>query len=45
MISRIVNKHIPKEIIKNKIFEEYLISKKKINSGTIINIDNIPELF
>jgi hypothetical protein len=45
MITRIVNKHIPKEIIKNDIFKEYFISKKKINSGTIVNIDEIPEMY
>ena len=45
MIARIVNKHIPKDIIKNEIFKEYIISKKKINSGTIVNIDDIPEMY
>ena len=45
MIARIVNNHIPKNVIKNQIFNKYLISKKKINSGTIMNIDNIPEMF
>ena len=45
MIARIVNKHIPKDIIKNDVFKDYTISKKKINSGTIINIDDIPEMY
>ena len=45
MIARIVNNHIPKNIIKNSIFKEYIISKKKINTGTIVNIDDIPEMF
>ena len=45
MIARIVNNHIPKNVIKNEIFKNYLISKKRINSGTIMNIDNIPEMF
>ena len=45
MIARIVNNHIPKDIIKNELFNEYKISKKKINSGTIINIDEIPEMY
>ena len=45
MIARIVNNHIPKDVIKNELFNEYKISKKKINSGTIVNIDEIPELY
>ena len=44
MISRIVNKHIPKDVVKNNIFKDYIISKKKINSGTIVNIDDIPTM-
>jgi hypothetical protein len=45
MIARIVNNHIPKDIIKNELFNEYKISKKKINSGTIVNIDEIPKMY
>jgi hypothetical protein len=43
MIARIVNNHIPKNVIKNEVFQNYLISKKRINSGTIMNIDNMAE--
>ena len=45
MITRKVHNHIPKNVLKNKLFEKYLTSKKKINKKkykTIINIDNIP---
>ena len=42
MIARTVHNHTPQKVIKNPLFEKYLISKKRINSGTIINIDTLP---
>lgn len=43
MIARTVHKHIPAKVLKNSLFENYLISKKKINApNNIINIDTIP---
>lgn len=45
MITRKVHNHIPKNIIKNNLFDKYIISKKKINKKkykSIMNIDNIP---
>ena len=42
MIARTVHNHTPQKVIKNPLFEKYLISKKRINLGTIINIDTLP---
>tara|TARA_B100000497_G_C7663179_1_gene399592 strand:+ start:49 stop:1749 length:1701 start_codon:yes stop_codon:yes gene_type:complete len=44
MIARTVHNHEPCKILSNNIFDKYLISKKKINSDNIINIDNLPIL-
>ena len=44
MIARTVHNHEPSKILSNNIFDKYLISKKKINSDNIINIDNLPVL-
>ena len=44
MIARIVHNHVPSRVIENQIFEQYFISKKRINNATIINIDSIPSL-
>ena len=46
MISRTVTKHIPSNVLKNELFNKYIISKKNINkSGTILNIDELPILY
>ena len=43
MIARTVHNCIPCDEIKNKLFQSYVISKKKINKkAKIINIDDIP---
>ena len=43
MIARTVHKHSPTEVIKNKIFDRFFTSKKKIGKKTkIMNIDKIP---
>ena len=43
MIARTVHNHTPQKVIKNEVFETYVIAKKKINRlGAIINIDNLP---
>ena len=43
MIARTVHKHIPNNVLKNEIFEKYIIPKKKINkSAYIFNIDELP---
>ena len=44
MIARTVHNHEPSKILSNNIFDKYLISKKKINSDNIINIDDLPIL-
>lgn len=41
MIARTVHKHIPSDVIKNEYFENYIISKKKINKQKIMNIDKL----
>ena len=46
MIARTVTKHIPSNVIKNELFNKYIVSKKNINkSGIILNIDELPILF
>ena len=46
MIARTVTKHIPSNVIKNELFNKYIIAKKNINkSVTILNIDDLPILF
>ena len=44
MIARTVHNHVPSKVIENNYFEKYFIAKKRINNGTIINIDNMPIL-
>ena len=44
MIARTVHNCVPKKVIQNSLFDNYLIAKKKINSSLIINIDEIPIL-
>ena len=39
MISRTVNKHIPKDYIDIPLFSTYQTSKKKIGKRRIMNID------
>ena len=41
MIARTVNKHIPRDVIKNPHFNKYIVPKKKIKKNKIINIDNM----
>jgi len=42
MIARTVHNHIPHEVLKNSYFERYIISKKKIKTQKIMNIDQYP---
>ena len=43
MIARTVHKHIPIDVLRKPYFENFVVSKKKINkTGKIINIDNLP---
>lgn len=45
MIARTVHKHVPSAVLQDKIFDKYIISKKKIPRNVkIINIDNMPIL-
>ena len=45
MIARTVHNHKPNDVIKNTLFEKYLIAKKKINNqSAIFNIDKLPIL-
>jgi hypothetical protein len=45
MIARTVHKHIPITVLQDKLFDKYVINKKKIPRNVkIINIDNIPIL-
>ena len=46
MISRTVYDHIPKKQLSNKIFSQYLVSRKNIKKkiNQVINIDDIPDL-
>ena len=44
MIARSVHSHVPNIVIKDPLFNKYFISKKNINKGYIINIDDIPIL-
>lgn len=41
MIARIVNKHIPKDVIQNDVFNKYVVSKKKMNMTKIMNINTL----
>ena len=42
MIARTVHNHIPKEVIKDNLFDKYILAKKKINNNAIIiNIDTM----
>jgi hypothetical protein len=42
MIARTVHNHIPQDVLKNQYFERYIISKKKIKTQKIMNIDQYP---
>ena len=42
MIARTVHNHIPQEVLNNPYFERYQISKKKIKTQKIMNIDLYP---
>ena len=43
MIARTVHKHVPSNVLQNRLFDKYIISKKKLPRNIkIINIDNIP---
>ena len=42
MIARTVHNHIPHEVIRNPYFERYIISKKKIKTQKIMNVDQYP---
>jgi len=45
MIARTIHNAIPSVQLKNDIFKNYIVSKKKLNkSAKIINLDNIPNL-
>ena len=46
MIARTVHNHIPMDVLNNKHFGKYIISKKSFNDikGKLINIDAIPSL-
>ena len=46
MIARTVHNHIPMDVLNNKHFGKYIISKKSFNDikGKLINIDAIPNL-
>jgi hypothetical protein len=45
MIARTVHNHTPQKVLNNEIFNNYLISKKKINNTTaIFSIDDIDPL-
>ena len=44
MIVRTVHNHVPKEVIKNSIFDKYIVGRKNINkSQKVINIDTLPD--
>ena len=45
MITRTVTKHIPLEQLNNPIFTQFIAKRKKIKTKTIIDIDNIPQLY
>ena len=45
MIARNVHNHIPSEEIKNPIFNEFIIQRKKIKKKRIINIDNFVKFY
>ena len=43
MIARTVHKHTPLNVLNNKYFEKYIVSKKNINKKSpIFNIDDLP---
>lgn len=44
MIARTVNKHTPHNVIKYKYFDKYVVSKKKINTKKLLDIDKLPSL-
>ena len=44
MIARTVNKHTPHNVIKYKYFDKYIVSKKKINTKKLLDIDKLPSL-
>ena len=39
MIARSVNSHVPSDVIKYSHFDKYIVSKKKIKSNKVMNID------
>ena len=44
MIARTVNKHTPHKVIQNSYFEKYIVSKKKVNTKKMLDIDSYPNL-
>ena len=46
MISRTVHDHVPKKQLSNKLFSQYLVSRKNIKKkmNLVMNIDDIPDL-
>ena len=46
MISRTVHDHVPKKQLSNKLFSQYLVSRKNIKKkmNQVMNIDDIPDL-
>ena len=44
MIARTVNKHTPHAVLNNPYFSKYIVTKKKINTKKLLDIDNYPVL-
>ena len=44
MIARTVNKHTPHNVINNPYFQKYIVTKKKVNTKKMLDIDSYPNL-
>ena len=45
MIARTVNKHTPQAVLNNPYFEKYIVTKKKINTKKLLDLDSYPVLY
>lgn len=42
MIARTVHNHIPEKVLEKDYFDKYIVSKKKVNSKKLLDIDSYP---